>query len=357
MSKTKSISFIGSVGVPANYGGFETLVEQLCLHLNNNFYIRVYCSSKSYSKAERDTNWNHIKRSFIPVRANGIQSILYDTISLFKAGRKSDIICFLGCSGAISIPLFKIFYPRVKLIFHPDGKEWKRTKWNKPAKLFLCFSTYIGCVFSNKIIIDNSELKLNNNKNHQKSVFIPYGGDQYSAYKTTKRANPTYWLTIARAEPENNLELIADAILQSKQRWVLISNFANTPYGRQLKNKYSNKSNIQLINQTYDNTTIANYLTNCKGYIHGHTAGGTNPSLVSAMFINKPLLCHNNKYNISTTNSLSLFFTSQEELYKLLTQNSSQSKLHESAYEYATANYLWMKICNDYKQLFKSIHK
>ena len=147
------ISIIGTVGVPANYGGFETLVEQLVRHNDSeDLEYTVYCSGKTYKKHR--WVYHGAKIEYVGLNANGIQSIPYDIISLIRAARKSDAVLILGVSGCIFLPIFRLFSKK-KLIINIDGLEHKRDKWNKLIRRFLKFSEKMAIKYGNIIITDN----------------------------------------------------------------------------------------------------------------------------------------------------------------------------------------------------------
>ena len=132
------LAIIGTVGVPAKYGGFETLVHYLVKNLNKRLDITVYCSEKSYSEEERVPTWNGAKLHYIPLKANGLQSIIYDLWSILHALRYADTLLILGVSGCMFLPIIKMFSKK-RIIVTIDGLEWRRPKWNWFAKRFLMF--------------------------------------------------------------------------------------------------------------------------------------------------------------------------------------------------------------------------
>ena len=131
------IAIIGTVGLPAKYGGFETLVEYVTKDLNKNFDITVYCSAKSYSNKIK--TYNSCRLHYINLEANGMQSMLYDIRSIFHALKYADVLLILGVSGCVILPLIKLFSKK-KIVVNIDGLEWKRQKWNGFAKWFLKLS-------------------------------------------------------------------------------------------------------------------------------------------------------------------------------------------------------------------------
>ena len=121
------ISIIGTVGVPACYGGFETLVENLLDENDTHHNLTVYCSSKSYS--DQLSTYKNAVLKYIPVNANGAQSIPYDIFSLLHAVyKRSDTILLLGVSGAICLPFIRLF-SKARIVTNIDGLEWRRGKW------------------------------------------------------------------------------------------------------------------------------------------------------------------------------------------------------------------------------------
>ncbi len=345
----KRIAIIGSVGVPSRYGGFETLSEELCLNMGLKYEIHVFCSTKHYSNTERQTNWNNITRTFLPLSPNGFSSIFYDIFSIIKSSRKSDTLLILGGSGTIILPAIRLLFPKLHLIFHPDGLEWKRQKWNILIKWYLWISIRIGCHFSHKIVIDNKALLKYYSKYSNKTEIITYGGN-FTANNSLGKKN--YWLTIARAEKENNLSIIAKAFIdEPKENWTLLSNCKKTKFGRKFLKEYSSYKNIRIIDANYNRKYINDRLSECKGYIHGHSTGGTNPSLVTAIWSGKKILCHNNSFNKETTNNLVEYFIDQNELRNQITVNNVPNS---ELYELAPKIYSWKNICNQYDKLFES---
>ena len=161
----KHVSIVGTVGIPANYGGLETCAEQLVHHKSSRIKYTVYCSKKSY--VNRVMNYNSDRLIYLPLKANGWQSIFYDYLSILHAILHSDTILVLGVSGCTIIPIIKIFIKR-KFIINIDGLEWKRDKWNFISKFILKVSEIFAIKFADIIITDNKHIqdyvKFNYNK-------------------------------------------------------------------------------------------------------------------------------------------------------------------------------------------------
>jgi glycosyltransferase involved in cell wall biosynthesis len=347
----KTISIIGSAGIPARYGGFETLTEQISLRLKNEFNIIVACSSYHFSQSyENDT----IERIYSRFQPNGISSIIYDFISICKVIHRTDCILLLGSSAAFTIPFFKLLRRNVTFFYHPDGMEWRRKKWNYLAKLYLQFANFIGVIYANKIIIDNDSLIPYYKRWKNKIEIIAYGGDQYKInYQVEKQ---DYWLTIARAEPENNIECILDFFSSHQDfKWVLVSNFQSSKYGKFILKKASILSNIKTIESEYNTEALAKLLAECKGYIHGHSSGGTNPTLVAAMWAKVPLICHDNEFNRTTTGNTAFYFKNVQDLEEIILFKDLVKEIEDSTLFFkAQTDYNWEKIIEKYRKMFKS---
>ncbi len=352
-TKKITVSIIGCTGVPAQYGGFETLAEQLCIHLSDHLNLTVFCSSLLYSKPERTSKWKYARRIFVPLSANGLSSILYDLISLLRATKVSTTILILGGSGGLFLPFIKFFNKKKVFIFHPDGLEWKRNKWNLFIKAFLFVSIKTACRYADKIIIDNKALIGDFEKYIHKSEIIGYGGDQFLTCQNKLQPKEKFWLTIARSEPENNLTMIGSAMKQVKNiHWILITNWHKSRFGRRLFKEFDKHPNISILDATYDKQIIAGYLNSCEGYIHGHSKGGTNPSLTTALWLNKPVICHDNTYNRETTKNSGYFFRTTNELVLLL--NQKKIIVDPETVMVAKKNYTWKTITARYDKLFCS---
>ena len=335
----KKISIIGTVGLPAKYGGWETLVNNLVNHLNNRFDITIYCSKKRY----------------------GIQSILYDIISIYKSLKFADTILVLGVSGCICLPLVK-FFGKSQVIVNIDGLEWKRGKWGKLAKIFLKFSEGIAVKFANIVITDNKAIqKYVFDQYNVNSIFIPYGGDHVKSEEYADFLvkydflNSPYAFSVCRIEPENNIDLILETFkLNNSYPLVLVGNWLNSNYGLKLKKKYQNQHNINLLDSIYDQHKLDVLRSNCSIYIHGHSAGGTNPSLVEAMNLGLPVVAFDVVYNKETTFNMALYFKDTQALLKILSEldKTNLSKISLDMKSLAEKHYTWLSVSEKYAKIF-----
>lgn len=355
----KKVAIIGTVGIPSKYGGFETLVEHLTKELSQKYYFTVYCSSKSYEN--KLDSYNGAKLKYIPLKANGIQSIPYDVISILSALRNSDTILILGVSGCVLLPAIRLFSKK-RLIVNIDGLEWKRDKWNKWAKWFLKLSEKIAVRYSDIVISDNKIIQEYVSEEYGvKSELIAYGADHVNKevmsdmlLKKYPFLNEKYALKVCRIEPENNIHLILEAFEKFKQfNLIIIGNWDNSNYGRSLKVKYGEKKHIYLLDPIYDQNKLNQIRSNCYVYLHGHSAGGTNPSLVEAMYLGLPVFTYGIEYNKETTQHEAKYFHNKDELMHIM-ENTTDIELQDLALKnkmIAMKHYTWGKIAAQYADL------
>lgn len=357
----KKVAIIGTNGLPGKYGGWDQLVDHLTKNLKDQFSFTVYTS---FSTADPNLKeYNKAKLKIIKFKANGIQSIPYDIISMIHAIFTSDVLFICGTSGCLFLPIIRLF--RKKIVLNPDGQEWKRKKWSKSIQLFLKLSERFGVIFSTSLIADNIKIQeyiLNEYK--KESDLIEYGGDQVlniplseTTAKKYKIIDGKYAFKVCRIEPENNIHLILEAFkLKSNVDLILIGNWNFSEYGRSLREKYSNCNNLRLLDPIYNQIALDELRSNCGLYIHGHSVGGTNPSLVEAMNLGLCILSYNVDYNIETTENKALYFNNTHELVKILDGFKSGlldvNIYKERMKEIARRRYRWSIITEKYATIF-----
>lgn len=355
------VAIIGTVGVPANYGGFETLVEQLVRHnKSDDLQYAVYCSRKSYN----DERWVYhgAKTEYIGLSANGMQSIPYDIVSLIKASRRSDVILVLGVSGCAFLPIFRLFSKK-KLIINIDGLEHRRDKWNKWIRKFLKFSEKQAVKYGDIIVTDNKGITDYVTEEYGKgSELIAYGGDhvltevdQSLTDKVLREygiEKDQYALGICRIEPENNVHVILEAFERAQKKIVFIGNWSKSEFGRNLAEKYKDSAYVKITPAVYDLNVLNVIRSNCSVYLHGHSAGGTNPSLVEAMFFGKPLIAFDVVYNRESTENKAAYFKNTDDLVNILSGSRDAYNNGEKMLEIAQRRYTWATIARQYESLY-----
>lgn len=353
----KNIAIIGTVGIPANYGGFETLAENLVTHLSSEFNITVFCSGKAYDK--RLETYKGAKLRYINLSANGPESIFYDIFSIFRSLKFADVLLILGVSGCVSLPFVRLL-SRKKIVVNIDGLEWKREKWGRFARWFLKLSEMLAVRYADVIIADNRVIQEYIAKEYSKpSELIPYGGDHAQFEPLDEKIldsfpflKERYAFKVCRIEPENNVEMVLDTFRDYRRlNLVLVGNWHSNSYALALKKKYSSDTNIFLLDAIYDKKILNQLRSNCYVYIHGHSAGGTNPSLVEAMYLGLPIFAYDVSYNRATTMNRAKYFRDKKELINLLSNTDlvTLKNIGKDMEEIARQNYTWQKISERYR--------
>lgn len=355
------IAIIGSVGIPSKYGGFETLAHQLVDHLSDKVELTVYCSSQQYTK--RPKRYKNAKLEYISLNANGMQSIPYDVISILKAYKKNDVLLILGVAGVFILPFIKLF-SKTKICVHIDGMEWKREKWRIYAKMYLKYTERLALFVSDSIIADNQAILANvPEKYHYKTSMITYGGNHANESQLTKVLLSKleidfdeYAFSVCRIVPENNIRTILNAFKKENKRIVFVGNWYDSDYGISIWQDFNEEPMIKLINPIYNQEELDALRSNCSLYIHGHSAGGTNPSLVEAISLSLNIVCYDVCFNRETLKDHGYFFKNERELRSIISEKLAYKSSKKELQEFANENYNWNKIATSYYALFKDLY-
>lgn len=356
-SSARSIAIVGTVGLPAIYGGFETLVENLVRFKEKSEAsddLTVYCSGRIYP--ERSKKYLSARLKYIPLHANGVQSIPYDFLSLVSAvWHRNDVILLLGVSGAVALPLVRLF-SSVRIVTNIDGIEWRREKWQGLAKRFLRFSENMAVRFSHVVISDNGAIADYVMRTYGvESHVIAYGGDHAVAVDSVPLDDFSlaagYAFSVCRIEPENNVHLVLEAFAGlSSQVLVMVGNWNNGEYGRALRAKYASFVHLRLLDPVYDLGKLKTLRQGMRCYVHGHSAGGTNPSLVEAMHFGRPVFAFDCDFNRATTEGRALYFSDVHGLVRLVqtTSETDASRVGCDMLEIARRRYTWDIVAKQY---------
>jgi glycosyltransferase involved in cell wall biosynthesis len=356
----KTVSVIGANGVPASYGGWDQLVEAFSKVDREDLRFVIFCSHKTNSGEH--AKHNNAKVEVVRLDANGWQSIPYDIISLCRAFRISDITIMLGTSGCVALPLFRLLGHKV--ILNIDGAEWRRGKWNFFIKIFLKISEFLGVKNSELVISDNAVItEYVEQKYFVKPETIAYGADHIVLdvgrrdYGSLGLEKGKYFFKVCRIVPENNLELILSAFSKSHAQFVLVGNFLSSDFGIKLRKKFSVHENLHLLDPIYDQETLNAYRSNAGVYVHGHSVGGSNPSLIEAMYLGLNIFSYDVNYNRETTKQFAHFYKSEDDLLGLISKFHAGELIHhgKGAQKIARDQYTWKKIMARYLEVIDSI--
>lgn len=352
------LAIVGIRGLPNTYGGFETLTDYLVRNLTSEIEITVFCSSVDIPN--RQKTYLGANLEYIHVSSHGFKGVIYDHIALLKSFRKFDKILLLGFGGGLIMPFLGKY--KKNIIVNIGGLDWKRDKWAVLEKVVIKYFEKLLIKNAGTIISDNHIISDYIKKTYNReSIFIAYGGDQSKASSIEVKfiekypflKNP-YALCVARIQIDNQILLLLETYKKYKKKhFVLIGNFKDSKFGTTILKIYGNIENISLVEAIYDRKILDMIRSNCDFYIHPHTAGGTNPSLVEAMHLSLPIFAFANGFNESTTDFKALYFKNSNELLELFKQEKELDlkSIGESLQKKAVKDYCWKDISEKYKKI------
>jgi glycosyltransferase involved in cell wall biosynthesis len=298
----------------------------------------------------------------LPLRANGAASIAFDLASFATVCRWADATLLLGVSAGLFVPLMQRLAQGGNLIVNVDGLESRRAKWSPFARRYLRLSEAAAIRGAHHVIADNGAIAEIIRQTHgRSSTIIAYGNDHVKPISDADRRRilktgfdlepDGYYFTVARIEPENNIEMMIEAVLrQSTVPYVIVGNFQASPFGQGLVKRYGREPMIRLVPATYNPETLAALRSGCRAYLHGHSVGGTNPSLVEVLPYGRPIFAYDCPFNRHTLRNECAFFASVEQLCSLLCEDDLEPFAPSPALQIDPA-YQWRAIAEQYVAL------
>ncbi|EDY96723.1 glycosyltransferase, group 1 family protein [Phocaeicola plebeius DSM 17135] len=366
------IAFISTRGIPNNYGGFEQFAEYISVGLAKRGHEIVVYSPHFHPYKEKSYKGVRIKHIYSPETWMGssVGSFFYDFSSLKDALKKEkfDIIYEAGYTSIV--PAYIWF--NVKNIKYPifttnmDGLEYKRTKFNKWVQKFVFWEERMTVKHSHYLIADNMGIHdYYKEKYGKESKFLAYGADIHDNYNEDflkefgLEAN-NYYLLVARLEPENNIVMAIEGYLASKEnskRPLIIVGKTNTPHGKELVTKYGNEKSIRFVGGIYDFDKLNSIRHFSFAYFHGHSVGGTNPSLLEAMASDCFILANNNIFNKAVLGENALYYSDNTTVTELLNNIDDLAQTHkknfiENNLEIIRKDYSWEKLVDEHEKYF-----
>lgn len=355
------IAILGTRGIPNHYGGFEQFAEFFSVYLAENEQEVYVYNSHNHPYREKTFKGVNIIHQFDPEYKIGTAGqFIYDLNCILDLRKRNfDIILQLGYTSS---SIWSFLLPKKPLIItNMDGLEWKRTKYSKPVQKVLQFAEKLAVNNSDYLIADSIGIqKYLQQKYNKDAAYIAYGAHQFSnpdlsILITYNVKNQNYNLILARLEPENNIETILDGIVLSNDKMpVLVIGNHQTKFGNYLKEKFKNSSNIRFLGAVYNHNHLDNLRWFSNIYFHGHSVGGTNPSLLEAMASKAFIFAHNNDFNKAILKENAYYFSSAEEVKNLTLKIKKNDNLHliENNFNAIESEFNWDKINGKYLQLF-----
>ena len=367
------IAFISTRGIPNNYGGFEQFAEYISVGLVRRGHEVVVYSPHFHPYREPDYKGVRIKHIYSPEKwiGSSVGSFFYDFLSLRDALKKEkfDIIYEAGYTSIV--PAYIWF--NVKRIKYPlfttnmDGLEYKRTKFNRWVQKFVFWEERMAVKHSHFLIADNMGIHdYYKEKYGKESKFLAYGADIHEDYdedilKEFGLEADGYFIVVARLEPENNLFMAIEGYLASGQygkRPLVIVGKTNTPYGKHLVERYGDDRNIRFVGGIYDFRKLNSIRHYSYAYFHGHSVGGTNPSLLEAMASGCFILAHDNILNRAVLGENALYYGSTDAAMEMLDGIDQAVSAYKKEYtgrnlEVIRRDYSWEKLVDEHEEYFK----
>lgn len=327
------IAFVSTRGIPNNYGGFEQFAEYISVGMAQRGHEVVVYSPKFHPYQESTYKGVRIKHIYSPETWMGssVGSFFYDFASLRDALKKEDfdIIYEAGYTSIIPAYIWFNVKKRKRPIFttNMDGLENKRSKFSPMVRRFLDWEEKMAVKYSHYLIADNMGIHdYYKEKYGKESKFLAYGADIHDDFKAEYLEefglkSEEYYILIARLEPENNIVMAIEGYLHSKEngrRPLIVVGKTNTPHGKELVEKYGNERNVEFVGGIYDFKKLDSVRHFSKAYFHGHSVGGTNPSLLEAMAAGCFIFAHDNIFNRAVLKENAFYYPSADKVTEYL---------------------------------------
>lgn len=379
----QDVFIIGSRGLPAKYGGFETFVEELVSHQKSGD-IRYHVACLSDSKHKEHFEFKGIDCFYLnPPKIGPARVIIYDMMAINYALKlcdrqniKNPIFYILGNTIGAFIGSFakKIKKHDGQFFINPDGLEWKRSKWSKPVQWYLKYAEKQMTKKADLVISDNLGIETYIKESYPwaKTKFIAYGTvtepsilsfeedkvrDYFNQFQISEK---NYYLVIGRFVPENNYETIIKEFMasQTDRDLVVICNHEGNGFFEALKSTthFEKDQRVKFVGTQYDRQLLTYIRENAFGYIHGHEVGGTNPGLLEALAYTNLNLVFDVDFNKSVAKTGALYWTKDDKVLAQLIESvdgrNNYDDLGRQAKEIIQKEYTWDKIVSEYEDLF-----
>lgn len=358
----KHIRILGTRGVPAAHGGFETFAEHLAPYLvERGWRVTVYCQEDGTGPVFEDA-WRGVRRVRMPVATAGAAgTIVFDWKSTLHASGEKGLVLTLGYNTAVFCALYRL--RGLKNVINMDGVEWRRQKWGQVARTWFWLNDWAGCWLGNHLVADHPVIKkhLNTRVAADKITMIPYGSDRVDSADAGLIApyrleTEGYAILIARAEPENSiLEVVRAWSRKSRGCKLVVLGKYEPDHAYQRAVKEAASDEVVFPGAIYDKARVQALRFHARFYVHGHQVGGTNPSLVEALGAGNAVLAHDNPYNRWVAGEAGVYFGDEDgcaqQIEALLNDASQLAQLQAASRARHAEEFTWEKVLGDYEKL------
>lgn len=357
------VAILGTRGIPARHGGFETFAEKLALYLvSRGWEVTVYCPAVGENK-ERESVWNGVRLLYLPVsRDDAFGTILFDWKSTLRASREGGTVLNLGYGTA----LFGFLY-RLRDTFNlinMDGIEWRREKWSIAERVWLYVNERLACVLAHHLIADHPEIArhLATRVSRAKITMIPYGADpvrepDVAALAKYHLQSKEYAIVIARPDPDNSILEIVQAFSARPRglKLAILGSYSPQTVSYHQKVIEAAGDEVVFLGGVYDKEAVEALRFHARMYIHGHRVGGTNPSLVEALAAGSPVIAHDNPFNRWVAGPGARYFSNQQECARemdlLLESPNELTQMREASLSRHREEFHWGSVLEAYEEL------
>jgi glycosyltransferase involved in cell wall biosynthesis len=361
------IAILGTRGIPNHYGGFEHISEYVSAGLvKRGHSVTVY---NSHNHPYQSDTWNgvQIKHCYDPEYLIGTAGqFVYDMNCLLDARRqKFDVVLMMGYTSS---SVWGWMYPKKStIITNMDGMEWKRSKYSKPVQNFLKYAEKLAVQHSHYYISDSRVIKTYlADKYHIDSSYIPYGAEVFTDQEReqispAEALREDYFLLMARMEPENNIESILEGFnnSNSSKKFKVLGDTGNR-FGKYITNKFEKDTRIQFQGGIFNTPKVRQLQNNSYLYFHGHSVGGTNPSLLEAMASEALIAAHNNPFNKSVLHTDAFYFSDAADVQNLIENVQRKDPEHtmvKNNLHKIQDQFNWEKVIEQYEEFIVECYK
>lgn len=355
---------LGTRGLPAAHGGFETFAEKLALHLaGRGWHVGVYCQNEVANVDERVTTdtWRGIERIHVAVASAGPKATLeFDWHCVRDAAGREGVCLVLGYNGAIFLPWLRV--RGRKIITNMDGIEWRRPKWSLAVRSWFWVNEWIAAWTSHKMVADHPGIAdhLATRRSRRATAMIPYGADPVAAapdaaVRALGLEPDNYLVAIARIEPDNNILMFVNAFSARRRgaKLVVLGKLdESNAYHRAVRAAASGE--VVFPGAIYDPAVVQALRFHARAYLHGHVVGGTNPSLVEALGAGNAVIAHDNVFNRWTAGEAGRYFKDQSQCEHLieqaLTGTDRIARARLAAKARASSHFDWQDVLQAYER-------
>ncbi|MDO1502200.1 DUF1972 domain-containing protein [Winogradskyella maritima] len=354
------IAILGTRGIPNNHGGFEQFAECFSVYMAEKGHSVFVYNSHNHPYKKSTFKGVNIIHCFDPEYKIGTAGQFFYDLNCIRDSRKRKFDAILQL-GYTSSSIWHRMLPKDSLIVtNMDGLEWKRSKYSTATRKFLRYAENLAIKSSDVLISDSIGIKDYIRETYLKeSTYIPYGATIFSSPDKSVLVNynvteGNYDMIIARLEPENNIETIVEGFSKSKVQTPILIFGGLNDFGKKLQKKFAHDKRIRFVGPNYNQEDLNNLRYYSRYYFHGHSVGGTNPSLLEAMASSSLIIAHNNIFNRSILLEDAFYFKASADITSLLednTCNQHRDKFIAKNAEKIEKRFSWESVNASYEKL------